>query len=103
VAQGAGGYQIDSFFDIFTEVSTDGGMSWMPTVAGPATVTLQPMPSVVLLSIKWVSGGRVQLQWPQGTLLETTNLLSPWKTNFAPWPYTVTPTNAQKFYRVQVQ
>ncbi|MCX6873778.1 MAG: hypothetical protein NTW21_08215, partial [Verrucomicrobia bacterium] len=25
----------DSFFDIFTEVSTDGGMTWMPSSAGP--------------------------------------------------------------------
>lgn len=27
---GGGGYRMDSFFDIFTEVSTDGGGSWWP-------------------------------------------------------------------------
>jgi len=27
---GGGGYMVDSFFDIFTEVSTDGGGSWWP-------------------------------------------------------------------------
>src|SRR5205085_4934994 len=26
----AGGYMIGSFFDVFTEVSTDGGISWTP-------------------------------------------------------------------------
>jgi hypothetical protein len=41
-AAGGGNYQIDSFFDIFTEVSTDAGMSWYQTVAGPMTVLLRP-------------------------------------------------------------
>jgi hypothetical protein len=40
VSGGAGGYGTDSFFDIFTEVTTDGGVTWLPSVAGPATVTL---------------------------------------------------------------
>ena len=26
----AGGYMISSFFDVFTEISTDNGVSWMP-------------------------------------------------------------------------
>lgn len=30
-AIGAGQYQIDSFFDVFTELSIDGGASWMPS------------------------------------------------------------------------
>ena len=30
LAGGGGGYMMDSFFDIFTEVSTDGGGSWWP-------------------------------------------------------------------------
>ena len=41
---GGATYQIDSFFDIYTEVSTDGGMSWWPTVVSPATVYLRPVP-----------------------------------------------------------
>jgi len=28
------GYQIDSFFDVYTELSTDGGYSWQPTTSG---------------------------------------------------------------------
>jgi hypothetical protein len=35
-----GGYQIDSFFDIFTEVSVDGGQNWRPAESGPDPVTL---------------------------------------------------------------
>ena len=34
----------DSFFDIFIEVSTDSGQSWQPTLTGPATLTLNPLP-----------------------------------------------------------
>jgi hypothetical protein len=37
-------YQMDSFFDIYTEVSTDGGFSWLHTTVGPATVYLRPVP-----------------------------------------------------------
>jgi hypothetical protein len=50
-----------------------------------------------------VTGGNFQLQWPQGTLLESTNLTGPWITNTAASPYTVTPTGPQKFYRVKIQ
>jgi hypothetical protein len=41
IGGGGGGYKIESFFDIYTEVSTDGGMSWYPTFVGPGTVYLQ--------------------------------------------------------------
>jgi hypothetical protein len=40
----SGEYNIESFFDIFTEMSLDGGMTWQPTVAGPATMYLVPKP-----------------------------------------------------------
>jgi len=39
---GGGLYHIDSFFDVFTELSLDGGQTWMPDVQGPARVTLGP-------------------------------------------------------------
>jgi hypothetical protein len=39
-----GGYAMDSFFDIFTEVSVDGGQSWNPAVSEPAVVGLTPYP-----------------------------------------------------------
>ncbi|MCX6879766.1 MAG: HYR domain-containing protein [Verrucomicrobia bacterium] len=39
-----GGYAIDSFFDIFTEVSTDGGLSWLSTLSGPMSIQLSAPP-----------------------------------------------------------
>ncbi len=41
---GGATYQMDSFFDIYTEVSTDGGMSWQPSFVGPGTVYLRSIP-----------------------------------------------------------
>ncbi len=38
-----GTYQIDSFFDIFTELSVDGGQTWIPA-DGPAHFSLVPAP-----------------------------------------------------------
>src|SRR5205814_171456 len=35
-----GTYAISSFFDIFTEVSTDGGQSWLPSQSLPAHMAL---------------------------------------------------------------
>ena len=42
-----GGYRIDSFFDIFTELSLDGGQTWMPSENGAGHVVMglpQPTP-----------------------------------------------------------
>ena len=52
---GGGLYKIDSFFDVFTELSIDGGQTWMPgsnTVGGPPApghVTLVPEPTSMSL------------------------------------------------------
>lgn len=40
---GGGLYHIDSFFDVFTELSLDGGQTWMPDSQGPARVNLGPI------------------------------------------------------------
>ncbi len=47
------------------------------------------------------AGSNLQVVWRSGTLLEATNLMGPWLINRAASPYTMTPTNAQMFYRVQ--
>jgi hypothetical protein len=50
---GGGLYHIDSFFDVFTELSLDGGASWIPS-AGPAHVNLTGVPepgTIALLGI----------------------------------------------------
>ena len=40
------------------------------------------------------------LTWAAGTLEESASVTGPWTTNAAASPYTVTPTNAHRFYRV---
>ena len=41
-----GMYHIDSFFDVFTELSIDGGQTWHPS-SGPAHLELIPSPGAV--------------------------------------------------------
>lgn len=48
-------------------------------------------------------GTQVQLTWPQGTLLEASDVTGPWTTNTAASPCTLTPSEARKFYRVIVR
>ncbi|MGC3958071.1 MAG: hypothetical protein QM813_09075 [Verrucomicrobiota bacterium] len=50
-----------------------------------------------------MAGNQAQLTWPRGTLLEATSISGPWTTNANTSPYLLTPTDAQKFFRVQVQ
>jgi hypothetical protein len=59
-------------------------------------------PPVMYLSNSW-NGNQLQLSWPAGgTLLEATNVTGPWTTNMAAMPpFSVTPSQPQKFYRVQ--
>jgi len=47
-----------------------------------------------------MTGKQIVLTWPQGVLLETTNLTKgAWITNTATSPFTLTPEDTQKFYR----
>jgi hypothetical protein len=48
---GDGQYRVNSFFDIFTELSLDGGMTWSPAVTGPATVAMIPAPPVAPMTV----------------------------------------------------
>jgi hypothetical protein len=45
---GGGQFRIDSFFDVFTELSLDGGQTWAPA-SGPLAMTSVPEPSSVAL------------------------------------------------------
>jgi len=49
------------------------------------------------------AGEGLVLSWPQGTLLQATNVVGPWTTNTATSPYTNQPSSPQMFYRVLVQ
>jgi hypothetical protein len=44
-----GNFRIDSFFDVFTELSIDGGATWMPDNTGPVRVELVPEPGTMTL------------------------------------------------------
>ena len=57
----------------------------------PATLNLQPAVNGLILS------------WPQGALLQSTNVGGPWSTNGANSPYTNAPSQTQMFYRIQLQ
>lgn len=46
---GGGMYHIDSFFDVFTELSVDGGQSWIPS-DGPTRMKLIPAPGAIALT-----------------------------------------------------
>jgi hypothetical protein len=63
------------------------------TVSGPA-------PGILLIQN---GGGSLTLTWGPGTLLEATNIEGPWVTNNAASPYVVTPTEARKFFRLQLE
>ncbi len=45
---GGGQYRIDSFFDVFTELSLDNGANWIPNASGAARFTLIPEPGTAL-------------------------------------------------------
>lgn len=45
-----GGYLISSFFDVFSEVSLDGGATWTPGVSAPGTLALAPIPAPINLT-----------------------------------------------------
>jgi hypothetical protein len=64
-----------------------------------------PPPSNVTVNISKSGStpGSLTINWSQGTLLQSTNVSGPWTTNGSASPYTVAPTNAHMFFRVQVQ
>jgi hypothetical protein len=56
---GGGGYRIESFFDVFTELSIDGGQTWGPDTEGPGVMQLCPEPtSLAILGL----GGLVAMR-----------------------------------------
>src|SRR5208337_3556103 len=76
-AQSDGTYQITSFFDIFTELSLDGGNTWSPATNGPVRMQLtQQAPEVTnstatlpLTSTPYVSPAQWHALYANGIVL----------------------------------
>ena len=116
-------YRISSFFDIFTEISPDGGATWSPSIAEPGTLALSPNPAAISVSrltnpIR-LGNGSFQFDFTNTpgasfTTLATTNVsfpLSNWTvlgtpTEAPPGQYQFTDLQAsnlvQRFYRVRL-
>ncbi len=115
-------YRISSFFDVFTEITLDGGATWSPSIAGPGTLALSPNPAAISVSrlINSIRLGNGSFQFdftntPGASFmtLATTNVslpLSNWTmlgtpTEAPPGQYQFTDLQAsnrvQRFYRVR--
>ena len=76
--------------------------STVSTASGSITVIGNTPPQVQLQSGR--SGANLVLTWSQGILLEAPTVNGPWTTNTtATSPLTVLPSEAQKYFRIQVQ
>jgi hypothetical protein len=59
---------------------------------------------IVNLAVQTIAGNNLQLTWPQGILLQSTNVAGPWITNAAATsPLAISPTTAEMYYRVRIQ
>jgi len=54
LSQGGGQFRIDSFFDVFVELSTDSGQSWVPA-SQAERVTLGPVQPTPIRSSTWAA------------------------------------------------
>jgi hypothetical protein len=60
---GGGQFQINSFFDVFTELSLDGGNTWIPSVTGSERVTLvQPIPEPTVCALAGLAAGLLAIK-----------------------------------------
>lgn len=58
---GGGLYQVDSFFDVFTELSLDGGQTWLPDIRGPELMTLGSVPEPSSGALVAIFGGLLMM------------------------------------------
>ena len=60
---GGGQYQIGSYFDVFTELSLDGGATWIPDTTGPQRITLvAPVPEPSTYALAGLAAGLFALK-----------------------------------------
>ena len=98
------GYRVSSFFDVFLELSTDGGETWTPANRSIRLQASAPpaAPSSMFASL---SGGNVVLQWQNNfTLQSTTDLRLPFTDVAGPitsGPYTNVMSGSARFFRLR--
>jgi hypothetical protein len=56
LGSGSGPYKIHSFFDVFTEMSVNGGATWIPQSDGPTHVELQAVPEPTSIALVGIGG-----------------------------------------------
>ena len=64
---------ISSFFDVFTELSTDGGQTWQSSTALPGTMALRSAarcPDLEIRLVQEATGLVAFICWPEGTNCE---------------------------------
>ena len=84
---------------IYFTVDRDGDYGWDVTEIA-WTLSAATDAGAVRLLAQPVTGGHLRLSWLFGTLLEARTPSGPWTTNLAASPYTSTPVDGQKFFRV---
>jgi len=73
------------------------------TQSGPSAYTVAtPILPVGFMAMQ-PTASNMSLTWPQGILLQATNLYGPWQTNPVASPITVSLTNRQMFFRLQLK
>jgi hypothetical protein len=105
------GYRVSSFFDVFTELSTDGGITW---IAADRSIHLSasapPAAPGSIFITQNAGGGGVTLEWlGPFTLQQSDNVATgyvdvPGSTGGSlmnSWPITFSPTQNQKFVRLR--
>jgi hypothetical protein len=77
----------------------------LPTGPGYGNINALVVRTLPPMQLNWqaMPGGKIQLQWSQGTLLEASNLSGPWITNSANPPFQFTPAGTQEFFKVRFQ
>ena len=74
-----GGFVIDSFFDVFTELSTDGGGSWTPSLGAPPRMRFTgtaPSNTLPVKDASYVSPAEWHAQYAQGIYLTNASHLA---------------------------
>jgi hypothetical protein len=75
---GGGGYKMASFFDVWLEISTDGGQNWLPALtplhleleAGQAPIPTVSQWGLIVLALLLLAAGTVVIRRQRGSLAQ---------------------------------